>query len=74
MMGMLIGSQANAQGHIELGRTQPVQQSANVTEDGFTANFSFSSIESVEMNTEKGVFSNIMINILQTGSVMTSWI
>ena len=61
MMGMLIGSQANAQGHIELGRTQPVQQSANVTEDGFTANFSFSSIESVEMNTEKGVFSNIMM-------------
>ena len=70
LMGMFIGLQANAQGRIELGRTQSVQQSANVTEDGFTANFSFSSIESVEVNTEKGVFSNLMMdNTYHAGNV-----
>ncbi len=59
MMGMLIGSQANAQGRIELGRAQSAQECANVTEDGFTASFTFSSIDAADLNTEKGVFSTL---------------
>ena len=70
LMGLLIGLQANAQGRIELGRAKAAQQCANVTDAGFTASFSFSSIESVEMNTEKGVFSNIMMsNTYPSGNV-----
>ena len=70
LIGLLIGLQANAQGRIELGRAKAAQQCANVTDAGFTASFSFSSIESVEMNTEKGVFSNIMMsNTYPSGNV-----
>ena len=58
-LGMLIGSQAMAQGRIELGRAQSAQECANVSQDGFTASFSFSSIEAADLNTERGVFSNI---------------
>ncbi|MBR1512712.1 MAG: T9SS type A sorting domain-containing protein [Bacteroidales bacterium] len=59
LMGMLIGSQANAQGRIELGRAQSAQECANVTDAGFTASFSFSSIDAADLNTEKGVFSTL---------------
>ncbi len=59
LMGMLFGSQVMAQGHIELGRTKSAQQCVNATNDGFTATFSFSSIDATEVNTEKGVFSNL---------------
>ena len=59
LMGMLIGSQANAQGRIELGRAQSAQNCANVTDAGFTASFSFSSIDAADLNTEKGVFSTL---------------
>ena len=61
LMGMLFGSQAMAQGRIDF-RTNSAQQCANVTEDGFTATFSFSGIQANEMNTEKGVFSNITMD------------
>ena len=61
MIGLLFGSQAMAQGRIDL-RTNSAQQCANVTEDGFTATFSFGSIEATEVNTEKGVFSNITMD------------
>ena len=57
--GMLFCSQAMAQGRIELGATKSAQQCANFTDSGFTASFSFSSIESYEVSTEKGVFSHI---------------
>lgn len=62
MMGMLIGSQANAQGRIELGRAQSAQQCANVTDAGFTASFSFSSIDAAEVANEKGVFSTLKMD------------
>ena len=61
MLGMLFGSQAMAQGRIDF-RTNAAQQCANVTEDGFTATFSFSSIVATDVNTEKGVFSNIAMD------------
>ena len=61
MLGMLFGSQAMAQGRIDF-RTNAAQQCANVTEDGFTATFSFSSIVATDVNTEKGVFSNITMD------------
>ncbi|MBR4561381.1 MAG: T9SS type A sorting domain-containing protein [Bacteroidales bacterium] len=62
LMGMLFGSQVMAQGHIELGRAKSAQKCVNVTNDGFTATFSFSSIDATEVNTEKGVFSNILMD------------
>ena len=70
LMGMLFGSQVMAQGHIELGRAKSAQKCVNVTNDGFTATFSFSSIDAAEVNTEKGVFSNItMENTYSAGNV-----
>ena len=60
MMGLLFGTQAMAQ-HIELGVAKSAQSCANVTDEGFTASFSFSSIDATEVTTEKGVFSNITI-------------
>ena len=61
LMGMLFGSQAMAQGRIDF-RTNSAQQCANVTEDGFTATFSFSGIQASEISTEKGVFSNLTMD------------
>ena len=57
--GLLIGTQAFAQGRIDFGKTASVQHCANVTDNGFTASFSFSNLIAKEMQTEKGVFSNI---------------
>ena len=61
LIGLLIGSTVSAQ-RIDLGRASSAQQCANVTNDGFTANFSFSSITATDVNTEKGVFSNITMD------------
>ena len=61
MIGMLFGTQAIAQ-HIELGVTKSAQNCANVTDEGFTASFSFSSIDATEISTEKGVFSTITMD------------
>ena len=58
MIGLLFGTQVMAQ-HIELGAAKSAQSCANVTDEGFTASFSFSSIDATEVSTEKGVFSNI---------------
>ena len=58
MIGMLFGTQVLAQ-HIELGVTKSAQTCANVTDEGFTASFSFSGIDATEVSTEKGVFSYI---------------
>lgn len=60
--GLLFGSQAMAQGRIELGRAKSAQECANVTKDGFTATFSFNSINATEVSTEKGVFSEITMD------------
>ena len=68
LAGLLFSTQAQAQGRIELRRTNSEQQCSNVTTDGFTATFSFSSIESAKVSTEKGVFSSIsMENTYPTG-------
>ena len=61
MMGLLFGTQVMAQ-HIELGVAKSAQSCANVTDEGFTASFSFSSIDATEVATEKGVFSYITMN------------
>ena len=58
MMGLLFGTQVMAQ-HIELGAAKSAQRCASVTDEGFTASFSFSSIDATEVNTEKGAFSYI---------------
>ena len=69
MMGLLFGSQVMAQ-HIELGAAKSAQSCANVTDEGFTASFSFSSIDATEISTEKGVFSYItMENTYPTGNL-----
>ena len=61
MMGLLFGTQVMAQ-HIELGAAKSAQNCANVTDEGFTASFSFSSIDAADVTTEKGVFSYITMN------------
>ncbi len=69
MMGLLFGTQVMAQ-HIELGVAKSAQTCANVTDEGFTASFSFSSIDATEVSTEKGVFSNItMDNTYPAGNI-----
>ena len=62
MIGMLFGAQAMAQGRIDFGRAISSQECANVTNEGFTASFSFSGLTATEMTTEKGVFSNITMD------------
>ena len=69
MMGLLFGSQVLAQ-HIELGAAKSAQNCAQVTDNGFTASFSFSSIDATEVSTEKGAFSSItMDNTYPAGNV-----
>ena len=69
MMGLLFGTQVMAQ-HIELGAAKSAQSCANVTDEGFTASFSFSSIDATEVTTEKGMFSYItMENTYPTGNI-----
>ena len=60
--GMLFGAQAMAQGRIELNAAKSAQNCANVTDEGFTASFSFSSISATEEKKEKGVFSSITMD------------
>ncbi len=61
MMGLLFGTQVMAQ-HIELGTAKSAQTCAQVTDNGFTASFSFSSIDATEVSTEKGLFSYITMD------------
>ena len=68
---VMFGLQAFAQGRIDLapkGSTKPVAQ--NVSMNGFTASFSYSSIETEQVSTEKGDFSILsMGNTLPAGNI-----
>ena len=68
---IMFGFQAFAQGRIDLapkGTRAPEAQ--NVSMSGFTATFSFNSIESEQISTEKGVFSIIsMDNSVAGGNI-----
>lgn len=68
---MMFGFQSFAQGRIDLAPKGSKTQSAqNVTMSGFTASFSFNSIESVQVSTEKGTFSVItMDNSVAAGNI-----
>ncbi len=69
MMGLLFGTQVMAQ-HIELGAAKSAQTCANVTDEGFTASFSFNGIDATEVATEKGVFSTLtMDNTYPAGNI-----
>ena len=59
-LGMFFSAQA--QNRINLNGAKSVQQCDNVTEKGFTATFSFGSIEANAVNTEKGVFTEITMS------------
>ncbi|MCR5657928.1 MAG: T9SS type A sorting domain-containing protein [Bacteroidales bacterium] len=61
VLGLMLGTQALAQGHIDLGKKASMQQCDNVTSNGFTANFYFNSLNSNEVQTKKGLFSNITL-------------
>ncbi|MBR4391892.1 MAG: T9SS type A sorting domain-containing protein [Bacteroidales bacterium] len=61
-MGMLFSAQATAQGRIDLNGVKSAQQCENVSDNGFTATFSFGSIVAEEVSTEKGLFSNITMD------------
>ena len=58
-IGLLINVQALAQGRIDFGKSTSMQQCVNVSDDGFTASFSFNNLIANEVQTEKGTFSNI---------------
>ncbi len=62
MIGLLFGSQAMAQGRIDLRGAKSAQECANVSKEGFTATFSFGSIVANEVNTERGVFSELTMD------------
>ena len=59
---IMLGFQAFAQGRIDLNGTKSAQKCVNVDNAGFSATFSFGSIEAAEVSTEKGVFSNITMD------------
>lgn len=70
LIGMLFSTQMMGQGRINLNAARTTQECSNVTMDGFTASFSYSSLESEEVNTEKGVFSVIsMGNSIPAGNI-----
>ena len=62
LIGMLFSTQVMAQGRIDLNGAKSAQSCATVSDNGFSASFSFGSIEAVEVSTEKGVFSNITMD------------
>ena len=60
---IMFGFQAFAQGRIDLApRGTKAPQAQNVSMSGFTATFSFNSIESEQVSTEKGTFSIISMD------------
>ena len=70
LIGTLFSTQVMAQGRINLNATRTTQECKNVTMNGFSASFSYSSIESQTVNTEKGVFSIInMGNSVAAGNI-----
>ncbi len=70
MMGLLFGTQVMAQGRIDLNASKTTQECSNVTMKGFSASFSYSSIESQLMKTEQGLFSCItMGNSVAAGNI-----
>ena len=67
---IMFGFQAFAQGRIDLNGAKSAQQCTNVTKDGFSATFSFGSIEAAEVSTERGVFSALtMDGTYQSGNL-----
>lgn len=70
LIGMLFSTQVMAQGRINLNASKTTQECRNIKMDGFSASFSYNSIESREENTEKGVFSVItMGNSVAAGNI-----
>ncbi|MBO4574365.1 MAG: T9SS type A sorting domain-containing protein [Bacteroidales bacterium] len=68
---VLIGSQAFAQGRIDLNpKAKDARGAQNVSMTGFSATFSFNSIESMPVSTEKGEFSIINLdNSVAAGNI-----
>ena len=68
---IMFGFQALAQGRIDFATKGVSSQAAeNATMNGFTASFSYNSMESKLVSTEKGEFSTIMMeNTLPTGNI-----
>ena len=69
LLGSLFSNQIMAQGRIELSRTNSVRQCDNATQNGFTASYSFSAIESRDYESKQGTFSWItMPNTVMGGN------
>ena len=71
LVAVMFGFQTFAQGRIDLNpQKKGSQEATNVTASGFSATFSFNSIESQNVTTEKGVFSALtMDNTYQAGNI-----
>ena len=61
-IGMLFGVSAQAQNRIELNAAKSAQECTNVNRDGFHAHFTFSNLQATEVSTERGVFSDLMMD------------
>ena len=70
LIGMLFSTQVMAQGRINLGRANSTSECADITMTGFSASFSYGSIESEPVQTEKGTFSTIVMgNSIPGGNI-----
>ena len=59
---VMFGFQAFAQGRIDLNGAKSAQTCTNATTEGFSATFSFGSIEATEVSTERGLFSELTMD------------
>ena len=61
LIGMLLSTQMMAQGRINLGRANSTSECADITMTGFSASFSYGSIETEAVQTERGTFSRLIM-------------
>ncbi len=62
LVGIFAQTQLMGQNYIDLGAAKSVQMCSNLTDDGFSATFSFNGINATEVSTEKGVFSHLTMD------------
>ena len=62
LFGAMVSTSIQAQNNIELSAAKSVQECTNVNLDGFHARFSFNNLQAVEVSTERGTFSDLMLD------------
>ena len=62
LVGIFAQTQLMGQNYIDLGAAKSAQNCSNITNDGFTATFSFNGIKAIEVATERGLFSSLTMD------------